>query len=94
MCSAISDWFTTATLAPKGIIKGPAGEFGELMFYIEHTLKKSPSRYSRPLAQRLLKIQGHWQCALLGGWFTTATLAPKGIIKGPAGESGEPMFYP
>ena len=39
MCSAISDWFTTATLAPKGIIKGPAGEFGELMFYIEHTLK-------------------------------------------------------
>ena len=72
----------------------PAGEVRELMFYIEHTLKKSPSRYSRPLAQRLLKIQGHWQCALLGGWFTTATLAPKGIIKGPAGESGEPMFYP
>jgi|GEM_PF-5864515 len=36
----------------------PAGEVRELMFYIEHTLKKSPSQNSRPLAQRLLEIQG------------------------------------
>ncbi len=69
----------------------PAGEFGELMFYIEHTLKNPLPKLPHS-SVAVVKIQGHWQCTLLGGWFTTATLAPKGIIGGPAGESGSQCF--
>ena len=35
MCAAAAECPTTASLAPKGIIKGPAGEVGELMSAIE-----------------------------------------------------------
>ena len=42
----------------QGHNKGPCGRGSGANVYIEHTLKKSPSQNSRPLAQRLLEIQG------------------------------------
>jgi hypothetical protein len=73
---------STRWLVHNRYARGPCGRvWGANVLPLKILLPNSPTQ-----AQRLLKIQRHWQCTLLGGWFTTATLG------GPAGEVRELEF--
>jgi len=66
----------------QGHNKGPCGRgSGANVLPLKILLPKLPHS-----SAAVVKNQGHWQCALLGGWFTTATLG------GPAGEVRELEF--